>query len=76
MEAGMCRAVIASVLVALCAWQAGASPVLARSAGMASEDRWNSRHIDGLPAEIRRGAAAHAAACGRPLAAEHAFALY
>jgi hypothetical protein len=49
--------------------------VEARS-GMPSDDRWNPQHIDQLPAEVRNAISPYARVCGRPLAAEHSFALY
>jgi len=72
----MSRVMMFSALIALCAVQGTVIPVAARSSGLATEDRWNPWHVDDLPAEIRRGIAARAAACGRPLAAAHAFALH
>ena len=44
--------------------------------GMTLDDRWNPQHINQLPAEVRNAISPYARVCGRPLAAEHLFALY
>lgn len=43
---------------------------------MAQEDRWDPRHIELLPEEIRRAVAVRERACENELAAEHAFSLF
>lgn len=40
---------------------------------MAAERPWASEHIEGLPADIRRGVLAHERACGNSAAAGHYF---
>src|SRR5262249_27666858 len=72
----MCRLMMFSALVALCVVQGAVTMVAARSGGPATEDRWNPRHVNDLPPEVRGGVIAHAAGCDRPLAAEHGFVLY
>jgi hypothetical protein len=62
--------VIAALLVL-----AGSSSASARG-GMPPEYRWNSQHIDQLPAEVRKAISPYARICGGPLAAEHSFAIY
>ena len=49
---------------------------VAAFAVMPQEDRWDSRHISLLPAEIRASLTSKEQACGNPLAAEHTFSLF
>ena len=41
--------------------------------GFATENPWASEHIEGLPADLRRGILARARACGNAAAAAHYF---
>jgi hypothetical protein len=50
-----------------------ASPAVARSGGMHSEDSWNPQHISGLPSEVRN---ALARMCRGDSRAQHQFAGY
>jgi hypothetical protein len=66
---------IATVAAALISYSGSVSTGDARGA-IPSEDRWDPRHIGGLPPEIRGAVSRHERACGGPLAAEHAFSRY
>jgi hypothetical protein len=48
---------LAPIALGLLATVSLASPAFARGGGLHSEDRWNSQHIDGLPAEVRNAVA-------------------
>ena len=63
---------LALIAIGLLVITSQASPASARGGGLHSEDRWNSQHIDGLPAEVRN-AVARMCAGSR---AEHQFAGY
>jgi hypothetical protein len=63
---------LALIAIGLLVITSQASPASARGGGLHSEDRWNSQHIDGLPAEVRNTVARMCAGSR----AEHQFAGY